>query len=300
MRVIHELGRYIAVEKEGVERVRYNYQLDGDPLPSAPKPFFHPICTPLGGVMTVESPLDHSWHRGVWFTWKYVNKVNYWEERDAVVGRQITLAPPVIDADAADLDTVRWHSRIAWRDNRDGGETTRINEARTLTCRIYGEGAITLDWHIEQTPTEDVILDRTPYTTWGGYGGVVARMTQALQKQKILFDDGTETNRPIGESHKWGAIQGQLDTTGGGAEQWAAFVLMPSPRNRRYPEPFYGAAKAFSNFFGPAPLFHEPLAVGAGETLRHAVRVLVLPRPVDADEVAAYHAAWVKSEEAAR
>jgi hypothetical protein len=294
MRITHELGKYIGIEDaNGVERLRYQYQLEDDPTPSAPKPFCHPIRTPAGVEMTSESPLDHYWHRGVWFTWKFVNGVNYWEERDAVVGRQITLKPPVLKAGPTP-DTVRWISDLEWRDNKNGADEARIVERRVLTCRLHDDGAMTLDWHIEQTAQEDLTLDRTVFTTWGGYGGVVARTTQAIHKQVILFDDATETNRPIGEPHRWGAIQGQLDT---GRDQFAAFVLMPSPRNVRYPEPFYGTAKPFFNFFGPAPLFHEPLCLKSGETLRHAVRVLILPRLVGATEVEAHWEDWAASEQ---
>ena len=52
MRVIHEWGRFLSIEENGVERLRYQYQMEGDPLPSAPKPFIHPIRTPAGLEMT--------------------------------------------------------------------------------------------------------------------------------------------------------------------------------------------------------------------------------------------------------
>ena len=139
-----------------------------------------------------------------------------------------------------------------------------MDEQRTIDLRFVPDGAMIMDWHIRQTPREDVTLDRTVFTTWGGYGGLTIRMTQALQKQRILFDDGTESDAPTGQPYKWGAIEGKLDTGRGNA---AAFIFMPSPKNRRYPEPFYGNAKAFYNFFCPAPLFHEPMPLAAGEML---------------------------------
>lgn len=294
MRIIHEWGKYIGIEQNGVERLRYQYQLEGDPAPSAPKPFCHPIRTPRGQEMTVESPLDHSWHRGVWFTWKFVNGVNYWEENQEIVGRQITLAPPKIEPVPSAENTARWVSDLAWRDKRDGTETTRLTERRAITCRLVGDGALVLDWHIEQTMQEAVTLDRTPFTTWGGYGGLVVRMTQALHQQSIVFHDGTRTERPTGEPHLWGGVQGRLDT---GRDNDAAFVFLPSPRNRRYPEPMYGNVKPFSNFFGPAPLFHAPLTLAKGEALRHACRILILPRRIDAGEVDGYYRDWLRAEE---
>ena len=29
--------------------------------------------------MTADRPPDHIWHHGLWFSWKFINKVNYWE-----------------------------------------------------------------------------------------------------------------------------------------------------------------------------------------------------------------------------
>lgn len=44
------------------------------------KPFLHPLRTVGGVPLTVFQPSDHVWHRGVWFSWKYIDGINYWEE----------------------------------------------------------------------------------------------------------------------------------------------------------------------------------------------------------------------------
>ena len=43
-------------------------------------PWFHPLATPSGVEITRNRPWDHPWHRGLWFSWKYVNGVNFWNE----------------------------------------------------------------------------------------------------------------------------------------------------------------------------------------------------------------------------
>src|SRR5580700_648330 len=54
--------------------------------PAKGKPFFNPVApgggTPLNGFR----PPDHLWHYGLWFSWKYINHVNYWEE-DKTTGK---------------------------------------------------------------------------------------------------------------------------------------------------------------------------------------------------------------------
>src|ERR1017187_5766043 len=53
---------------------QFNYGTNGT------KPFFHPLALPGGSPLTWQSPPDHVWHYGLWFSWKYLNGVNYWEE----------------------------------------------------------------------------------------------------------------------------------------------------------------------------------------------------------------------------
>ncbi len=42
-------------------------------------PCFHPVRVSDGPVLTWDRPADHAWHHGLWFSWKYINRVNYWE-----------------------------------------------------------------------------------------------------------------------------------------------------------------------------------------------------------------------------
>jgi hypothetical protein len=44
-----------------------------------PERFNHVICQD-GPVLTWLRPPDHPWHHGLWFSWKTVNGLNYWEE----------------------------------------------------------------------------------------------------------------------------------------------------------------------------------------------------------------------------
>ncbi len=47
--------------------------------PEAPKSYFHPVALPDGPVLTWNQPPDHRWHHGLWFSWKFLNGVNFWE-----------------------------------------------------------------------------------------------------------------------------------------------------------------------------------------------------------------------------
>src|SRR5688500_1768061 len=63
----------------------------------APKPYVHPLTTPLGTLLTRVSPADHPWHRGLWFAIKFVDGDNFWEEDAAGHGVQRQVGPTRIE-----------------------------------------------------------------------------------------------------------------------------------------------------------------------------------------------------------
>jgi hypothetical protein len=48
--------------------------------PRKGKTFFNPVSVAGGPTLTNFRPEDHPWHYGLWFSWKYINHANYWEE----------------------------------------------------------------------------------------------------------------------------------------------------------------------------------------------------------------------------
>src|SRR6185436_20165510 len=60
----------------GAERWRYAFG-------ARKRPYVHPLTTPAGHVLTRNAPDDHPWHHGLWFTIKFVNEENFWEEYDS-------------------------------------------------------------------------------------------------------------------------------------------------------------------------------------------------------------------------
>lgn len=267
MRITHELGQWIGLtDNQEIERLRYDYA-------SAPKPFLHPLRLPDGTVITEHEPADHVWHRGLWFAFKFVNGINYWEERDEIIGQQETLKTPQA---VAKPDGITLWSTVDWRDQ----DQERVCENREWRCQLTDNGAMLLHWRSKLEAIEAITLDRTPFTTWGGYGGLFVRLRNDLQNARLVFDDGTITTKCTGERYQWGGIEG---TTPEGSD--CAVVFLPDKNNTRWPEPFYGHARPDYHFFGPAPLFHGPITLAQGETLSYGVRVLILPRRIDPNEV---------------
>lgn len=221
------------------------------------RPNVHPLSTPGGSVLTCDAPEDHPWHHALWFTIKYVNGDNFWEEYDdyGVLRHQ-------------DDSTIHWI--------KPDRETVVIVDRRTLTEVDLGEDAYALDWSIDLTPTEDVVLDRTPFTTWGGYGGLAFRGRPDLTDTRFLLDDGSVHDRMLGVESTWCDLSGHVDGGTGGV------LIVDHPGNPRSPVPWYGSVRnenygdeGWSNFVNAAFLWDEPLQWSEGQPLSFRYRIVV-------------------------
>ena len=92
MHLAHDLGTSIALRRSPHDEPLWQYVYGGKP-----KPFFHPVRTPAGFTLTLFEPHDHIWHRGLWFTIKFINGENFWEEPESGdFGAQVTPVPPTL------------------------------------------------------------------------------------------------------------------------------------------------------------------------------------------------------------
>jgi len=233
------------------------------------RPNVHPLRTPAGVTLTRDAPEDHPWHHGLWFTIKFVNEENFWEEYDSYgVLRH------------SDDTTVHWI--------RPDRETVVMVDERTLTHVELDDGAYAIDWDITLTPQVDVVLDRTEFTTWGGYGGLSLRGRGDWTDTRLLASDGSVHERRLGEPGDWLDISGTVEDTEAGV------LLLHHPSNPRHPVPWYASTKAatygdegWSNFVNAAFLWDEALAAPAQTPLPFRFRIVVHNDRWDAERCAA-------------
>ena len=259
LRLHHELGRALELKRGGETLWRYDYG-------SAPKPFFHPLRTPRGFCLSLFQPHDHIWHRGLWFTIKFVNGLNFWEE-NGEFGSQHTLLPPRVEHFAD--GSFSWESALNWK--HPSRDEPLLRENRRIIYRPLEDDAYALDWNIELRSEAEVMLDRTPFSTWGGYGGLTLRGNRNWHSTQLRFPDGTTSDRPTGQSATWCDFSGTFD---GGANCCGGLALFDHPANPRHPTPWYGTTGA-GHYLNAAFLFHEPLIVRPDEPLVLRYRALV-------------------------
>lgn len=233
---------------------------------SLPKSGFHPLTTPRGHVLTGWEMSDHVWHRGLWFAIKFVNKDNFWEERSPF-GVQTFVAGPRVEA-LAD-DAARISLGLRWDSPTEG---PLLSESRTITTHVTADGITMLDWAAILRAEKDVTLDRTPFTTWGGYGGLALRAARELHEAEFLLPDGRSVSGINGDAHPWVVLQSRVD---GGADQRVSLGIIDHPQNPAAPVPWYAKSPPGQGFtfLNAAFLFHGPIALAAGQSLRFSYRV---------------------------
>lgn len=273
----HDIGTSVELGNSRSESPLWRYVYGGKP-----KPFFHPLTTPAGHVLTNFEPHDHFWHRGLWFTIKFINGENFWEENLEKFGVQITRLPPPINH--GPNGQVGVFSALDW--TRPDGKTVVIHEQRLFTHRPIDSSSYAIDFTFILKPQVDLLLDRTVFTTWGGYGGLTFRGNRNWQESRLLFSDGTTSDRPTPKISKWCDLSGKFD---GGINQTGGIAIFDHPQNPRHPTPWYGGTGP-GHYFNAAFLFNEPMTVSAADKLRFQYRVLVhdgmmeLPQLTDAYE----------------
>jgi hypothetical protein len=260
----------VTIHEDGAERWTYHFG-------ASRRPFVHPLRTPAGVVRTVDAPDDHPWHHGLWFTIKFVNGENFWEEYDEYgVLRHRDQPPIVAHTEIGHDDVLSVHGHVDWI--RPDRRTVVLREDRRWTHRPLDATRYALDFETTLVPTTDVELDRTPFTTWGGYGGLAFRGRPDLRDTRIRLADGVETDRVEGVPSRWLDLSGVVDG------RPAGLTFIDAPDNPTHPVPWYGSTRHdtygtsgddWSNFLNAAFLFHAPRTLGAGEPLRFRYRIVV-------------------------
>ena len=248
------------------------------------RPHVHPLKTPKGAVLTRDAPPDHPWHHALWFTIKYVNEENFWEEQ-----------PPygvLRHVGGVDVTPTSVAGALHWI--RPDQESVAIVEKRTLQHVPLDDNAYALDWSTTLEPQSEVLLDRTPFTTWGGYGGLAFRGRNDWVDTRFLLDDGSEHQRMTGVPSRWCDLSGEVEGAVSG------ILFLDGPANPRHAVPWYGSTRAetygddgWSNFLNAAFLWDAPLVVGAGERLHFSYRMVVHDGPRDRKTCDADWQRWV-------
>ena len=242
---------------------------------NATKPHFHPVSLPGGPVLTWDRPADHRWHRALWFSWKFINGVNYWEEdprTGAAEGRTVWQEPQIQTRPDA---TARIEMNFAYHPATNAQSV--LTEHRVIEISApRADGSYHSDWTMTFTAgAQDVLLERTPLPDepggkpYGGYAGLSVRLASNIVERAVVSAAG-----PVDLSsgrHRGKALA--LDYAGKFDGQEAGIAIIDSPSNTNSPSPWYVISDRTMSYFSPAVLCYHPLQLRAGDrfTLRYRV-----------------------------
>ncbi|MCA8963978.1 MAG: PmoA family protein [Planctomycetes bacterium] len=259
------------------------------------KPCFHPLALPGDRVLTLDMPGDHRWHNGLWFSWKYIDKVNYWEN-DRQTGRPVGRTTwQLTDYALRDDGTAQLVLELDYAP--PDGEAV-LAERRVLDVSApAADGTFAIDWHGEFLCRRACTLDRTPLpgepggAANGGYAGLGAR---------LALLDGREANTTLGPV-AWNAQNRfrdrapAFDYSGVLDGQEVGLAILAHPDTVRSPSPWYAIRAPQMSFFMPAVICYGPMALQPGDRFTVRYRVITHPGRWTGPELAAAVAAYVDS-----
>ena len=298
------LGLTLAARAEWVQTdVSLGWQQDGETIwqftwdQTEGKPFFHPLRTPGGPELTALHPADHIWHYGLWFSWKYINEINYWEQNpqtDKSEGQTAWSAPTITTHRDGRAEIVLKVDYIHPTGRVD------LTETRTMTVSPVGnDGAYHIDWSATFTAgTAGAYLDRTPLpdepngVIWGGYAGLSARLGLGSDPVEMVSAEGPLTNwvndrqRPRTNAVAVTVYPQQPDS--------GSLAVLADADNTATDtgEPWYLINSQPSRFVCAAVLVPKPLQLAAGEVWTINYRLALRPAPWTAPDLSAALSAW--------
>ena len=236
--------------------------------PAEGKPYFHPLAMPDGAVFTDLRPADHPWHRGLWWSWKFINGANYWEEdkKTGLSQGRTELVDTKIETQPDGSARIRLSLRYRLPD-----QPAVLEEERDIVVGApAADGGYRLDWRSVFTARTAVKLERTPpqapsgKASWGGYAGLALRMGATQKSWDYRSGDSDKKGDDLnGLPARW------VDAAGpsGGV------LFLDHPANPRHPTPWRVSPQM--PYLSPSPLYGSALEIAPGAKLDFHYRLWV-------------------------
>ncbi len=251
-------------------------------LASAPQdPRFEVLATADGRNTVWINPPDHVWHYGVWFSWKFINGVNFWET-DAPGGRQAGISeivdPKIESKPDAATAIIRYRDLSRLTENAAPVLEDRVVIRVTRPADGCGPR---VDWQMTTTALADVELGRTPPpgeeggVSWGGYGGFSWRGAKGFKDLHFTDSEGRQDMALHRQHARWLNANGKL------ADLAAGVAVFDHPKNPGHPASWYLFADGREGnpnpfwYMNPALLQPKPIALKKGQSFIHRYRLVV-------------------------
>ena len=244
------------------------------PAIESPRPYFHPLRTLKGHLVSGFRPHDHRWHHGLSLTCANLSGHNFWggptylRDKGYVqlenVGEQVSVAHPFV-SNANDLEF-----DIVWQSAKS--QFPEIIETRSVKSTIRDDYWF-LDVNFNLINNKDEPLVWGSPTTQGrenaGYGGLFWRGPRDFIGGEILMSDKREGADLMGQTSPWLAYSGQHDET----DDYSTLIFVDNNENPRHPTPWF--VRNTTPMVCPYFAFHDEYEQAPGEILNLNYRIII-------------------------
>lgn len=270
----HQKGTQLSLILDGQTLWTYHYAAKDN------VPYFHPLRLPGGPTLTNFAPKDHPWHRALWFSWKTINGVNYWEWAQPRKPGAKELDPDGVPAGWTrfsgneTVESDEQGARIMMEIHYGSGETPLLKEQRRIIASVpRADGSYTIDWHMTFTAQDQQLLfDRTvPNKTGGGYAGLSYRAPDNVTQVRVVDSEGRKGVDARGPVSRWLDGSAIIDPKFG----YSGLTFICHPRNERFPSQWHLWAREGGLYINPSMLFGAPYTLAPGKSFSLSYRILV-------------------------
>ncbi|QFY10542.1 hypothetical protein GBF35_31540 [Nonomuraea phyllanthi] len=274
LRLTDERGRGLTLAHDGTDLFRYVYG-PWDPRLESPRPYFHPLRTLSGRLVSLYRPWDHVWHKGIAWSLPNVGAQNFWggvtyyRDRGYVqADNNGSTVHNGFDAIETGEDRVAVRESLTWVAST--GEPW-FTERRGFGA-LVGPDGWTLAFTTEFTNVSGATVPIGSPTTEGrpnaGYGGLFWRGPRSFSNGRVYMEGRSGGDELMGERGGWLAYSGDHD------EEDASSTLVFVDDSGGAPVRWFVRSGVYACVC-PAPFFDvvRPVEPGASLSFRYAVTI---------------------------
>jgi hypothetical protein len=292
LRLVHDYGSHLDVSVGELVIARYVYS----PLAAqreSPKPYFVPVRTLAGDVVTVFRPNDHVWHKGIYLGFPYVGEENLYGGPTYVDGEGYlfldnngSMVHEGFDLLELSGSSVQFSERLGWFDH-DGQRLADEHRVVSLNVPDAPDGAWFLRFSANiHNHREEPLVFSSP-TVRGrpqaGYGGLMWRGPRSFTGGEIIGPDGRSGPDMMGQRAEWLAFVGRHDEV----DRQSTIVFVEAGRGPGEPIQWFVRSEPYA-MIGSAPFFDADVVVEKGGSFRLASSVIIADGAWDAGDIQKY------------
>jgi hypothetical protein len=279
----------IAARWRGTELFRYVYRPRDAGLES-PRPYFHPLRTLTGDLVSLYRPHDHVWHKGLAWSLSDVGGMNFWGgptyrrgQGYVQLGNNGRMRHDRFEALAAGDSTLSIDERLTWI--AENGQSW-LREGRRIVASVLPDQAA---WRLTFSTCMQNISGRpvaigSPATNGrdnAGYSGLFWRGPRSFSAGTVLLPDRSGGDDLMGRRAPWLAYVGRHDGHG----RASTLLFADSPANFCFPCQWFVRSDVYACVC-PAPFFSSEYQLADDRTLRLRFDVVVADGALDAGRCA--------------